>query len=71
MTYNFDPDRWYENELAVLRAARRQGKLTRKAFEKSVDDLEERLAEMWRRLDGSYQVLDPPLPGGPGEDHPT
>lgn len=69
MTYNFDPDRWYENELAVLQQARRQGRLTQKAFEKAVDDLDRRLAEMWRRLDGSYRVLGPQLPEGTSDDH--
>ncbi len=29
MTYNFDPDQWYENELAIIHSKYIAGKLTK------------------------------------------
>ena len=56
MTYNFDPDRWYDNELAVLKERRRTGELNAREYDAAVDDLERRYNEMVDRLDGSYQI---------------
>ena len=56
MTYNFDPDRWYDNELAVLRERQRTGELDAQAYEAAVADLDRRYDEMLERLDGSYQI---------------
>jgi hypothetical protein len=56
MTYNFDPDKWYEDEVCLLQAKRRDGKLTRKEYDRALTDLDRRLDEMWQRLDGTYQV---------------
>jgi len=58
MTYNFDPDRWYDDELAFLDRERHSGRLSAKEYGRRVADLDRRLAEMWRRLDGSYQIPD-------------
>ena len=56
MTYNFDADRWYDNELAVLKERRRTGELNDQDYEQAVDDLDRRYDEMVNRLDGSYQI---------------
>jgi hypothetical protein len=56
MTYNFDPERWYQNELAALDAARDAGKITPGEHAAAVKRLQEKLAAMWQRLDGSYRV---------------
>lgn len=56
MTYNFDPDRWYANELAYLEDQHRRGNLDQEGFEKACSDLERRYEEMCRRLDGTYQI---------------
>jgi hypothetical protein len=56
MTYNFDPDRWYENELAVLKERRRTGEINTQEYEAAVGDLNRRYDEMVERLDGSYQI---------------
>jgi hypothetical protein len=56
MTYNFDPDRWYDNELAVLKKHLRTGELNDQEYEQAVDDLDRRYDEMVDRLDGSYQI---------------
>jgi hypothetical protein len=36
MTYNFDPDRWYDNELAVLKQRRKEGELGDQEYEQAV-----------------------------------
>ena len=56
MTYNFDPDRWYDNELAVLQERLRTGELDAQEYETAVADLDRRYDEMVDRLDGSYQI---------------
>ena len=56
MTYNFDPDRWYENELAVLKERRKSGELNAQDYQQAVIDLDRRYDEMVVRLDGSYQI---------------
>jgi hypothetical protein len=56
MTYNFDPERWYENEYAVLEVLHKKGDLTDNKFEQACADLLERYEEMLTRLDGTYQL---------------
>ena len=57
MTYNFDPDRWLDNELAALDAAFNAGKLNAPEYEKQKDTLMERYDDMVARLDGTYQIV--------------
>jgi len=56
MTYNFDPDRWYENELFGINSKYKAGKMTKQEHDKAVEELDRKLMTMWERLDGSYQV---------------
>jgi hypothetical protein len=56
MTYNFDPDKWFDNELRALQHTLSKGEITRAQYDEAVDALEGKLADMWRRLDGSYRV---------------
>ena len=56
MTYNFDPDRWYENEQRALETALREGSMSDEAYEKALDALEKRYDAMVARLDGTYQI---------------
>ena len=69
MTYNFDPERWYDNESAVLAAARRAGRLTASQHAQSMDALQQRYEDMVVRLDGTYQLPADPhrTAGGPFE----
>jgi len=59
MTYNFDPERWYDIERGALDKARREGTLDKVAFEIALDRLQLKLDAMWGRLDGHCR-----LPGG-------
>jgi hypothetical protein len=56
MTYNFDPERWYENEYSALEVQHKKGDLTDVEFEKACSDLMDRYEEMLYRLDGTYQL---------------
>lgn len=56
MTYNFDPDKWYENEFAFLEIRLKSGQITEMQFEKAVELLNRQQEEMWKRLDGSYNI---------------
>jgi hypothetical protein len=56
MTYNFDPDRWYANELAALKVRYNSGEISARIFEEAVAELDRRYDEMFERLNGSYQI---------------
>jgi len=56
VTYNFDPDRWYENEFAFTKALYHSGKITKQQLESALKELEIKYEEMCDRLDGTYQI---------------
>ena len=56
MSYNFDPDRWYENERALIKHRYKIGGLTGREYEDAISDLDRRYNEMLDRLDGTYQL---------------
>ncbi|MGE5235518.1 MAG: hypothetical protein ACM3O7_04100 [Acidobacteriota bacterium] len=56
MTYNFDPDRWYERERALLARRHETGELDDSAYRDAVEALDRRLDEMLTRLDGSFRL---------------
>ncbi|MGD9234726.1 MAG: hypothetical protein PVH67_12795 [Desulfobacterales bacterium] len=56
MTYNFDPDKWYENEVAFLENNYKSGKISEKEYKSSLEELSKRHEDMWRRLDGTFQI---------------
>ena len=56
MTYNFDPDQWYKNELEFIKTEYKSGKITKQEFKTSLKELKKRYEEMCDRLDGTYQI---------------
>ena len=56
MTYNFDPDRWYDNERGILDAGLKTGDLSAEEYNQALSVLEHRYDEMLKRLDGTYQI---------------
>jgi len=56
MTYNFDPEKWYERERSVLEVLRREGKIDGDEYRSAIDALDRRYDEMLKRLDGSYRI---------------
>ncbi|MDA3788489.1 MAG: hypothetical protein PF503_08350 [Desulfobacula sp.] len=56
MTYNFDPDKWYDNELFMIQIKLKKDELTQEEYGLAVLALDQKIEEMWKRLDGTYQV---------------
>ncbi len=56
MTYNFDPDKWYENEFFMIQIKLKKDELTQEEYDLAVSDLDQKMEEMWQRLDGTYQI---------------
>jgi hypothetical protein len=56
MTYNFDPERWYEKEYSALETLREKGLITDIEFEEQCSKILKRYEEMLSRLDGTYQI---------------
>jgi hypothetical protein len=56
MTYNFDAEKWYENQKALLEARRERGELPDAEFALAVEELDRRYDEMVARLDGTFQL---------------
>ena len=54
MTYNFDPDRWYENQRRVIDLRHERGELDEVQFQAELDALEQRYDEMQSRLDKPF-----------------
>ncbi|MFH1983484.1 MAG: hypothetical protein ABIL58_16705 [Pseudomonadota bacterium] len=71
MTYNFDPERWYEIEHSALKHRRDTGRLTEDGFAAAVADLQRRYESM---MDGLNSVADFPgsaPPGAPTDNRKT
>jgi len=58
MTYNFDPDRWYDNQRRVLDAQHARGELDAVGYQAALDDLERRFDAMQARLDKPFGLAD-------------
>jgi hypothetical protein len=56
VTYNFDPDKWYENQRRLLLARRERGELDEREFADALEDLDRRYEEMLVRLDRPFQL---------------
>ncbi|MCK7574659.1 MAG: hypothetical protein MZV65_01260 [Chromatiales bacterium] len=59
MTYNFDPERWLENERLRLEHRRRTGALSEEAAAEAAEELERRYDAMVARLEGTFPVSRP------------
>jgi hypothetical protein len=56
MTYNFDPDLWYDNHRTLLESRKAEGELSDQAFDRAVEELDREYEAMVKRLDGTYQL---------------
>ena len=56
MTYNFDPDRWYNDELYLIQSKLKSGEITQIEYDESATLLDKKHEDMWKRLDGTYQI---------------
>jgi len=57
MTYNFDPERWFENQLALLKSRKSRGEITAEEFASSRDRLVDEYEKMLDRLDVKYDYF--------------
>jgi hypothetical protein len=76
MTYNFDPDRWYDNERLRLEMRRREETLSAEELASALEDLDRRYDEMVTRLDGTFAIARQKPPDeahavGPPASRPT
>ena len=62
MTYNFDVDRWFETQKALLDGRLQRGELDADGYRRALEALDRRADEMLQRLEGSFQI--PRNPGG-------
>jgi hypothetical protein len=56
VTYNFDPDKWYDDELFLIQSKLKIDEIKQNEYDVAVEILDKKLEEMWKRLDGTYQV---------------
>jgi len=56
ITYNFDPDRWFEIHKGLLKKKLIDEKISAEDYRKAIEELEERYHQMWKRLDGTYRI---------------
>ena len=56
MTYNFDPDRWYERQKRLLDHRLKAGEIDEDRYRDELGELETRYEDMVRRLDGTYSL---------------
>jgi len=56
VTYNFDPDRWFDNELAALEARWKSGAIGATEFETAHEALIQRYEDMVQRLNGTFRL---------------
>jgi len=50
MTYNFDPDKWYDDELFIIQTKFNDGEPKQKEYDLSVLEWVQKHEEMWKRL---------------------
>ena len=58
MTYNFDPDQWYNNQRLALESAHRRGDLADAELQRALAELDKRYEVMVDRLDGTFSIPD-------------
>jgi hypothetical protein len=42
MTYNFDPDKWYDDELDMLKSKLKDSEITESEYEQAVESLDKK-----------------------------
>ena len=62
MTYNFDPDRWLENERLRIEMRQRTGEFSADEAMAALEAAERRYDDMLKRLDGTFPVTTGTVP---------
>jgi hypothetical protein len=56
VTYNFDPERWYDSQLTLLKARHDRGEIDDAELQSLLEDLDKRYEDILDRLDGTYSI---------------
>ncbi len=56
MTYNFDPERWHDDQLRLVAFRREAGEIDEETAKRLVEDIDRRYEVMLDRLDRTYQM---------------
>lgn len=56
MTYNFDPERWYDDERSLIEVRFKEGEIDSQQYQDALRELDRRYDEMLHRLDGTFQI---------------
>ncbi len=56
MTYNFDPDKWFENQRRALLARRERGELDEREFAAALEELDRRYERMLAQQDAPFDL---------------
>ena len=56
MTYNFDPDQWYENQRKLLESQRSDGRIDEATLTARLEELERKYEEMLQRLNKPFEL---------------
>lgn len=54
--YDFDPNNWYADEFFIIHSKLETGEINQNECDEAVEILDKKLEEMWKRLDGNYQI---------------
>jgi len=56
MTYNFDPDQWYENQRRLLELQRSEGRMDEATLAARLEELERKYEAMVQRLNKPFDL---------------
>lgn len=56
MTYNFDPERWHEDQVRLVEHRLKTGALDEEAARRELEEIERRYEAMLDRLDATYRL---------------
>ena len=59
MTYNFDPDQWFENQRRLLELQRSDGRIDEATLAARLEELERKYEEMVQRLNKPFELPKP------------
>ena len=62
MTYNFDPDKWLDNERLRVEMKQQAGQVTAEEATAALEEIERRYESMLARLDGTFPVASGNVP---------
>jgi hypothetical protein len=57
MTYSFDTNKWYDNELFMIQIKLKKDELTQKEYDLAVLELDQKMEEMWKRCGSDWMEV--------------